>query len=201
MTGQGSTRTRFVRIGLGMIALGLVATAAWSGGERRVLSASSAARTGEASCLPVNAPLGVEVGPRVGQRAPDFTLANFAGTRVSLSSFRGCPVLLDFWASWCKPCEVWVPHLESLRQKYAPRGLKVVAVSLDWRREDAVQFVETKGMRGFINLWAPFAETRAIAQLFGVEAIPRTVLLDRQGIIRFSGHPQHLTDEVVAPWL
>lgn len=193
-----------IRIALGAVALGVVVGAAWGDGVTRVSLALSlpAARGAEPNCPPVSpAPLGVEVGPRVGQRAPDFSLPDLSGTPVRLASFRGCPVVLDFWATWCRPCQTSVAILETLRQKYAPRGLKVVAVSLDYRREDAVRFLEVSGYRGFIALWAPFAETRTIARLFGVEAIPRTVLLDRQGIIRFTGHPQDLTDDVLSPWL
>ncbi len=157
----------------------------------------------EPGCSPGSTPSspGVEVGYGVGQRAPDFALPDFSGVPVSLSAFRGCPVVLDFWASWCKPCQVSVPKLEALRQKYQAFGLKVVAVSLDYRREDAARFLEAHGIRGFINLWAPFSESRAVAHLFGIESIPRTVFLDRQGIIRFIGHPESLTDAVLAPWL
>lgn len=204
MHSEKSQRSWLVRIGLGVIAAGLVAVGAWygvpglgSGG------ASPTARAAEPDCPPVSATAvaGVEVGSRVGQRAPDFTLPDLSGAAVSLASFRGCPVLLDFWASWCRACLASVPKLEAFRQKYAPRGLKVVAVSLDYRKADAARYLEANGLRGFIALWAPFVETRAVAQLFDVHAIPRTVLLDRHGIIRFIGHPRDLTDDVLSAWL
>lgn len=137
----------------------------------------------------------------VGRRAPDFTLPDLAGNPVSFSSFLGCPVLLDFWASWCKPCQASVPKVEALRQKYAPWGLKVVAVSLDYRKEDALAFIEARGLWGFVHLWAPFAEARAVARLFGIDAIPRTVFIDRQGVIRFIGHPDGLTEALLLSWL
>lgn len=163
---------------------------------------SSVALASEPSCPPVAAtPLGVEVGTKVGQRAPDFALPDFSGVPVNLSSLRGCPVILDFWASWCRPCQSSVPKLEALRQRHASSGLKVVAVSLDYRREDAARFLDSFGIHGFINLWAPFTETRAIAHQYGIESIPRTVLLDRMGVIRFIGHPDTLTDDILSPWL
>lgn len=204
MAGQRRTRNRLFRVGLGLIVVGSVAGAAWSGWVSRLGLGipSPAARASEPWCSrEAVAPLGIEVGSQVGQLAPDFTLPDLSGSLVSLSSFRGCPVVLDFWASWCKPCQESTPILESLRQRYAPRGLKVVAVSLDYRREDAIRFLYDNGISEFIVLWAPFAEARAVARLFEVEAIPRTVLLDRQGVIRFVGHPQDLTDKVLAPWL
>ncbi|MGD9840329.1 MAG: TlpA family protein disulfide reductase [Candidatus Bipolaricaulis sp.] len=171
-------------------------------GTLAFLAGVTAAHAAEPPCpAPPVLVAGIEVGNHVGQRAPDFSLPDLSGNPVSLSSFHGCPVLLDFWASWCKPCQVSVPLLESFRQRYAPRGLKVIAVSLDYRKEDATRFLEAYGYRGFIALWAPFTEARAVAYLFGIQAIPRTVLLDRQGIIRFIGPPQDLTDDLLAPWL
>ncbi|MBC7169726.1 TlpA family protein disulfide reductase [Candidatus Bipolaricaulota bacterium] len=142
-----------------------------------------------------------EVGPQVGQRAPDFTLPDLSGTPVQFSSFCGYPVLLDFWATWCKPCLTTVPAIEALRQRYGAQGLKVVAVNLDHRREDGARFLAANGYTGFIALWAPFTEARAVAYLYGIQAIPHTVLIDRHGIIRFSGPPALLTDDVIVPWL
>ncbi len=137
----------------------------------------------------------------MGQRAPDFVLPDLAGNKVSLASFVGCPVLLDFWASWCRSCHASAPKIEAIRQKHASWGLKVVAVSLDYRKEDAIRFIEAHGLWGFVHLWAPFAEARAVARLFGIDAIPRAVFLDRQGIIRFIGHPDELNEARLLPWL
>jgi len=189
-----ATATGFVAAVLGLSVV--LATGMWG-------SSQPLAQAAEPSCPPLSTTslTGVEVGYQVGQRAPDFALPDLSGVPVSLFSLRGCPVILDFWASWCKPCQVSVPKLEALRQKHHASGLKVVAVSLDYRREDAARFLEAHDIRGFVNLWAPFAETRAVAHRFGIEFIPQTVLLDRQGIIRFIGHPNGLTDAILAPWL
>ncbi len=175
-------------------------------GGGTIAAASSlppAVRVPDSGCPPVDtaALSSVPIGSQIGQRAPDFTLPDLTGRPVALSSFRGCPVVLDFWATWCKPCLISVPKLDALAQRHAAQGLKVVAVSLDYRREDAARFLEANAIHGFINLWAPFTEARAVAYLFGVESIPRTVLLDRHGVIRFIGHPQDLTDEIIARWL
>ena len=199
MNRERSVRTIVLKTGLVAVALGLsvgLTMGIWGSSRPRV-------RAAEPGCLPLSTPSlpGIEVGRQVGQRAPDFALPDFSGVPVDLASFRGCPVILHFWASWCRPCQASVPKLEVLRQKHAATGLKVVAVSLDYRREDAARFLEANGIYGFINLWAPFTDARAVAYLFGVESIPRTVFLDRYGIIRFIGHPNQLTDDVLAPWL
>ena len=199
MNREQRVRMRVLTTGLVAVAFGLsvgLATGIWGSSQPLV-------RAAEPSCSPLSTAFlaGVEVGHQVGQRAPDFALPDFSGVPVSLSSFRGCPVVVDFWASWCKPCQVSVPQLEALRQKHHASGLKVVAVSLDYRREDAARFLDAHAIRGFVNLWAPFTEGRAVARQYGVESIPRTIFLDRNGIIRFIGHPESLTDAILAPWL
>lgn len=175
--------------------------AAISGG---VLAGGETGGAADGLCLPPSSPpalVGVEVGPQVGQRAPDFTLPDLSGSLVQLSSFRGCPVLLDFWATWCTPCLSSVPWIETLYQKHAEQGLKVVMVNLDYHREAGARYLAAQGYSAFIALWAPFSETRAVAYRYGIVAIPHTVFIDRDGIIRFSGPPALLTEDVLAPWL
>ncbi len=66
-----------------------------------------------------------------GALAPDFSLADLSGQPVSLSSFRGKVVLLDFWATWCVPCREETPHLVGLQNKYGGQGLQIIGVSMD----------------------------------------------------------------------
>lgn len=63
--------------------------------------------------------------------APDFTLRDVDGRDVSLSDFAGRVVLLDFWATWCVPCEAAMPHLQSMYEKYEAQGFTVLAISMD----------------------------------------------------------------------
>jgi len=208
-----SRAKRIVGILVGAAAMGALA---WLGslgiagtdGGATVASVSTlppSVRVSDSGCPPANldaaALPSIGIGNQVGQVAPDFTLPDLAGKAFSLSSFRGCPVILDFWATWCKPCLTAIPKLEALRQRYQAWGLKVVAVSLDYRQEDAVRYLEANGFKDFMALWGSFAEARSVALTYGVSAIPRTILVDRQGIIRFVGHPQDLTEAIVSPWL
>jgi len=167
----------------------------------RAAQVAAAVRVADLGCPPANqdaaALSSIGIGNQVGQVAPDFTLPDL----FTLSSFRGCPVILYFWATWCKPCLNVTPKLEALRQRYQERGLKVVAVSLDHRQEDAARYLEANGFKDFMALRGSFAEARNVALTYGVSAIPRTILVDRQGIIRFVGHPQDLTEAIVSPWL
>jgi cytochrome c biogenesis protein CcmG/thiol:disulfide interchange protein DsbE len=63
--------------------------------------------------------------------APDFTLASVDGKTITLSQLRGKVVLLDFWATWCAPCRLAIPHLNNLHKAYRERGLEIIGLSLD----------------------------------------------------------------------
>jgi len=150
---------------------------------------------------PPPAALDVPVGNRVGQLAPDFTLSRLDGGESSLSEFRGRVVILDFWATWCGPCRASMPGLEALRARYQDKGLVLVSVSLDRREEDARSYLERRGYAEFIGLWESLATAKQVALRYGVLGIPRTFVIDRQGIIRYCGHPTRLTGATIDPWL
>jgi peroxiredoxin len=210
---SNAKRFRIVVVLLGAASIGALA---WSG-SFVLASANSGAPAAAVSTPPASGQVAdsgcpaanldatalssIGIGNQVGQVAPDFTLPDFAGKPVTLSTFRGCLVILDFWASWCKPCLTTMPKIEALRERHQARGLKVVAVSLDYRLEDAARYLAANGFDDFLALWGSFAQARTVARAYGVHAIPRAVLIDRQGIIRFIGHPQGLTEDIISPWL
>ena len=74
---------------------------------------------------------GLDVAPSRGARAPDFTLINLAGEEVSLSDFRGQPIVINFWASWCGPCRLEMPAIQERYKKYKDDGLVILAVNFD----------------------------------------------------------------------
>ncbi|OIO70792.1 MAG: thioredoxin family protein [Zetaproteobacteria bacterium CG1_02_53_45] len=94
---------------------------------------------------------------------------------------QGEVVLLNFWATWCPPCRKEIPSMTELYKRYAASGLKVVAVSVDQRREDLASFVSEYNM--------PFQVlhdgTTYVSQQFGVFRFPETFLIDRDGKIRY----------------
>jgi peroxiredoxin len=143
----------------------------------------------------------IPVGTKVGETAPDFILENLDGQTVSLSEFRGLVVLLDFWASWCNPCRTTLPHLETLRARYAGDGLVFVGVSVDEDVEDVRLFLEEGLYSEMIALWQSHEAAEAVKQRYGVSEVPRTFVIDRQGIIRWVGHPIRLRDRDIEPWL
>ncbi len=121
-------------------------------------------------------------GVEVGKTAPDFTLNDTTGNPVSLSSFRGKYLLIDFWAAWCGPCRKENPNNVKLYADYKSKGFEILGVSFDDKHEKWVEAIKKDGLK-----WTQVSDLKrwksAAGKLYGVRAIPHTVLLDIQGII------------------
>jgi len=139
-----------------------------------------------------------EEAPRL---APDFSLVSLDGVTIHLSEYRGRVVLLDFWASWCKPCTRTFPELHAVYEEFSDRGVDLLVVSLDRSEEASREYLEENGFPTENVLWGSLAEARAIKDLYDVHGIPKTFLIDRDGFIRYSGYPLHLDAEALEPWL
>lgn len=140
---------------------------------------------------------GPPVGLDLGTTAPDFTAQTTDGNEISLADYRGQVVIIEFWGAWCSPCRQSLPHLAELAEGYAEQGVVALLVSTDNAASAAASYLEQNEFDGFVSLWAPGGKREnAIAQLYGVAdpdvGIPRTFVLDRQGVIRYVGHPLRL---------
>lgn len=115
-----------------------------------------------------------------GKGAPDFTLAALDGKNVTLSSYRGQAVLLNFWATWCGPCKIEMPWFIELQKEYGPQGLQIVGVAMDdASKEDIQKFVQEMGVNYTILLGK-----EAVGQEYGgVDVLPTTFFIDRDGKI------------------
>lgn len=118
----------------------------------------------------------------VGSIAPDIVLQDPFGKTISLSSLRGKTVLVDFWASWCRPCREESPNLVKAYNKYKTRGFDIFSVSLDDNR-DAWQ----KAINDDKLLWTHVSDlmkwNSSVVNLYNIESIPFTVLIDTDGKI------------------
>ena len=113
--------------------------------------------------------------------APPCALTlNAAGQPVSLDSFRGQVLYVDFWASWRGPCLLSFPFMNELQRTYGARGLRVVAVDMDEKPADGARFLD-RHPAGFD---IAHGETGKCAKDFGVATMPTSYLIDRKGTIR-----------------
>jgi peroxiredoxin len=122
----------------------------------------------------------------IGAEAPDFTSETPAGTSVSLSSFKGKCVLIDFWASWCKPCRAANPKMVKLYKKFKDKNFTILGVSLDKEKESW-----TKAIKDDNLTWPQLSDLKfwdsPVAKLYNVQAIPYSVLIDKEGKIAAKG--------------
>lgn len=122
----------------------------------------------------------------VGAIAPDFTMNDPEGNPVQLSSLRGKVVLIDFWASWCKPCRQENPNVVKLYQKYNGKGFQIIGVSLDRSKEEWVKAIKDDQLS-----WVHVSDLQfwqnAAARLYSVSQIPQSFLLDKEGKIIAKG--------------
>ncbi len=115
--------------------------------------------------------------------APDFTLRALDGQMLTLSSYRGKVVLLDFWATWCVPCREETPHFVEMQQKYGDRGLQIIGVSMDDTSDPVHSFYQQFHMNYPVVMGTPDTGSA----YGGVLGLPIAFLLDREGHI-FSKH-------------
>ena len=121
-----------------------------------------------------------------GTPAPAFTTQTVAGQPLSLKSLRGKVVLLDYWATWCGPCQMATPTLEALHRQFGRQGLRVVGLSVDDQRSvgGVKPFMKRFGMTYLVSA-SPVANSRA-QSAYHVNGIPSQFLIDKKGIVRWS---------------
>jgi tetratricopeptide (TPR) repeat protein len=115
--------------------------------------------------------------------APGFKVTSLGGEELSLDRFKGKIVLLDFWATWCVPCVVEMPGVKAMWKKYGGDNFVIIGVSLDDDFTKLEAYLKKEGIA-----WPQyFDDSGRIANLYDVKAIPYTVLIDQDGIVRAMG--------------
>jgi cytochrome c biogenesis protein CcmG/thiol:disulfide interchange protein DsbE len=118
----------------------------------------------------------------IGDRVPNFTLTTFQGEQIALNDLQGKVVVLNFWASWCKPCEQEAADLETAWRFYQPRG-DVVFLGVDYvdTEPEALAYLEKFAIT-YSN--GPDLGTR-ISQAFRIQGVPETYIIDQENVLRF----------------
>lgn len=115
--------------------------------------------------------------------APDFTLTDIEGKKVSLSDFKGKVVFMDIWATWCPPCMAEMKSAKSLKEKYKDNhDIVFLYISIDKDEERWKEIVKKKEIKG-VHLISKGGDEEAILQKYDVPSIPRFVIVDKQGNI------------------
>ncbi len=132
--------------------------------------------------------------PLVGGPAPEITLKDLQGQEVKLSDLRGKIVLLNFWATWCKPCKEEMPAMQASYDKLSGQGLVVLAVNELEDTDKVIEHVRTHGHTFPVVM----DHDNVVANHYGVVGLPASFLVDRQGIVREKIFGSLLTEERIA---
>jgi thiol-disulfide isomerase/thioredoxin len=116
-----------------------------------------------------------------GKIAPDFTLATLDGKKVSLSDFKGRPVLVNFWATWCAPCKVEMPWFEEFQKQYAAQGFEILGLTddADAGNEAIAKVVKKSGVTYPILL----TDGKVQKAYGGLDYLPVSFYVDRNGVV------------------
>ncbi len=114
-------------------------------------------------------------------QAPDFTLKSLEGANMRLEEYRGQVVLINFWASWCGPCRQEMPILDRLHHRYEDTGFAVLGVNVEGEAAPAQEIVDKT------NVTFPILidDGQKVSEMYNLEAMPSTVVVDRDGVVRY----------------
>jgi peroxiredoxin len=113
--------------------------------------------------------------------APDFTLKSLDGSNLRLEEYRGQVVLINFWASWCGPCRQEMPVLDRLHQRYEDAGFAVLGVNVEGEEGPARELLQKVPVTFPVLIDAG----QQVSELYDLQAMPSTVVVDRDGVVRY----------------
>ena len=133
-----------------------------------------------------------------GMPAPDLALKSSTGENIRLSEYRGDVVMINFWATWCGPCRQEMPLLDELYTRYERVGFSLLGVNIDDDSSRAMAMISELG----VSFPVLFDNRKEVSKLYEVDAMPVTVLVDRDGKVRHvhhgykPGYEQKYLDEI-----
>lgn len=123
---------------------------------------------------------GAAVAQDIGKAAPMFDLPSNGAKNVRLAELKGRVVYVDFWASWCAPCKQSFPWMNEMQAKYGPKGLTIIGVNLDKKREDADKFLAGTPA----NFTVAYDATGKVAEVYQPKGMPTSFLIGADGKVR-----------------
>ena len=172
------------KIGLVVAMIVGVTLLVWAGvhnaRERRLDAQKEAAQTAPIATMPARAEAESpeNATPKLqGKAAPAFTLVDLEGKKVSLADYKGKPVFVNFWATWCEPCKLEMPWLEEFHKKYESQGLVMLGISTDDVGKDVVGKTAKK-----LGVTYPILlKNDKIEDEYGLEYMPQSFYVDKSG--------------------
>jgi thiol-disulfide isomerase/thioredoxin len=182
---KSSNKNQQIAIGLIVVGLVLAAVAAFlyfSGGSR-----GNAGTPGDVSAIPDGLAVATLVGikntgtqPTKGNLAPNFGFRYSDGTSYTLADFKGQPVIVNFWATWCPPCRREMPGLVTAYETYKDDGLMIIEVDVAEKPEAVAQFVKEYNMTMPVVL----DQRQEVTRLYRTDSFPTSIFIDKDGIIQ-----------------
>jgi cytochrome c biogenesis protein CcmG, thiol:disulfide interchange protein DsbE len=133
-----------------------------------------------ATCLTVCAQAAFAAESFINRKAPEFARRDLSGRKLDLRRFRGKVVLLNFWATWCAPCQVEMPVFSAWQSQYGSQGLQIIGISMD--DDPALAHSLTAKLK--LNYPVAMGDAALGEHYGGVLGLPLTFLIDRKGIVR-----------------
>jgi cytochrome c biogenesis protein CcmG/thiol:disulfide interchange protein DsbE len=124
--------------------------------------------------------MGAAAAQEVGKPAPAFDMPAAGAPNVKLADLKGRVVYVDFWASWCAPCKQSFPWMNEMQAKYGPKGLTIIGVNVDKKREDADKFLASTPARFTVA----YDTNGQVAQAYQPKGMPTSYLIDANGVVR-----------------
>ena len=176
------------RLGGALVALGLGLAVLWQAGVfDKAGEVQTVGSTGQQIAVePADTSVdtvaadGLEVGLREGDVAPDFAFSTFDGARMRLSDYRGHPVFLNFWASWCGPCRAELPEMEVMLRDHAADGLIILGMNNGERLETAQRFLTKLDVKLTAYGYDPGGD---VARRYSIIGMPTSYFIDADGVI------------------
>ncbi len=118
----------------------------------------------------------------VDKPAANFELASLDGSRLRLSNFRGRPVFVNFWATWCEPCLRELPAFEQFQAEQGADGAVILAVNVAETSETVTKYFDEQGISG---LTVMLDEKQDVSSAYAIDRFPTTYVIDAAGVVRF----------------